>query len=194
MPLSRQWTAADVRALTQEDRPWPRYELIDGELLVTPAPRGPHQFAAMEMSIVLYAYLERVGVGFPLQSPADLELRPGTITQPDVFVVPRSAERSEAPMEWSDVRSLLLAVEILSPSSLRADRVMKRDFYLANGVAEYWVVDLDAQMLERWTPGQPAPDLCRGRMTWAPAGDCDPMQLDLDALFGRVAEKVRQAR
>ena len=51
MPLPRQWTTADVRALSQEDCPCPWYELIDGELLVTPAPRGPHQFAAMEFAV-----------------------------------------------------------------------------------------------------------------------------------------------
>ena len=191
MPLSRQWTAAEVRAITREDRPWPRYELIDGELLVTPAPRGPHQFAAMEISILLYAYLDRVGVGFPLQSPADLELRPGTITQPDVFVVPRSEEPSELPIEWSDIHSLLLAVEILSPSSLRTDRVIKRDFYLANGVAEYWIVDCDGQTIERWQSLQNPPDLCRGRIAWAPL-DCEPLVIDLDAMFARIDYKFRR--
>jgi len=190
MPLPRQWTTADVRALTQEDRPWPRYELIDGELLATPAPRGPHQCAAMEISMVLYAYLERVGVGFPLQSPADLELRPGTITQPDVFVVHGAAERSEAPMAWSDIRSLLLAVEILSPSSSRTDRVIKRDFYLANGVAAYWIIDCDGQTIERWQSLQNPPDLCRGRIAWAPL-DCEPLVIDLDAMFARMADKCR---
>jgi len=59
MPLSRQWTAADVRALTREDRPWPRYELINGELIVTPAPRGAHQMAASEILVLLHPYLER---------------------------------------------------------------------------------------------------------------------------------------
>jgi hypothetical protein len=50
MPASaRRWTAADVRELTDESRPWPRYEVIDGELLVTPSPRPLHQFAANEL-------------------------------------------------------------------------------------------------------------------------------------------------
>ncbi len=70
MPLSRQWTAADPRALTREDRPRSRYELIDGELIVTPPPRGAHQIAASEILVLLHPYLERFIVGFALVSPA----------------------------------------------------------------------------------------------------------------------------
>jgi Uma2 family endonuclease len=191
MPVTRRWTTADVRALTREDRPWPRYELIDGELIVTPAPRGPHQFAAFELGVQLYPYLERTAIGFVLLSPSDLELRAGTITQPDVFVVPMGAERRHDTPEWSDVRSLLLAVEVLSPSSLRTDRVVKRDFYLANGVAEYWIVDLDERMIERWTPAQETPDLCRGTIAWTPLHR-EPLVIDLPVLFDRIEEKWRR--
>jgi len=190
MPLSRQWTAADVRALTREDRPWPRYELIDGELIVTPAPRGPHQTAALELALALAAYLEREAIGFALLSPADLELKPGTITQPDLFVVPTGSEEWETSPAWSDIHSLLLAVEVLSPSSLRTDRIVKRDFYLANGVAEYWIVDVDERMIERWTPMQKTPELCRDSIAWAPL-DREPLLIDLQALFNRIAIKWR---
>ena len=190
MPLSRQWTAADVRALTREDRPWPRYELIDGELIVTPAPPGPHQTAALELALALAAYLEREAIGFALLSPADLELKPGTITQPDLFVVPTGSEEWETSPAWSDIHSLLLAVEVLSPSSLRTDRIVKRDFYLANGVAEYWIVDVDERMIERWTPMQKTPELCRDSIAWAPL-DREPLLIDLQALFNRIAIKWR---
>ena len=73
-----------------------------------------------------------------------------------VFVVPTGIPTAGPAAAWSDVKSLLLAVEILSPSSLRTDRVVKRDFYLANGVAEYWIIDLEARVLERWTPAHEA--------------------------------------
>ncbi len=191
MPLSRHWTAADVRALTREDRPWPRDELIDGELIVTPAPRGAQQMAASDILVLLHAFLERLDVGFALLSPADLELRPGTITQPDVFVVPTGSERWEREPQWSDIRSLLLAIEILSPGSLHADRVVKREFYLANGVAEYWIVDLDAPMIERWTPFREAPELCRDQIAWAPRNG-EPLVINLVAMFARIGEKWRR--
>ncbi|MDZ7632485.1 MAG: Uma2 family endonuclease [Gemmatimonadaceae bacterium] len=191
MPVTRRWTTADVRALTREDRPWPRYELIDGELLVTPAPRTPHQIAAFELCRALDTYLERERIGLAVMSPADLEMKRGTITQPDVFVIPAGIGIAGVMPEWTDVTSLLLAAEVLSPSSLRTDRIVKRDFYLANGVAEYWIVDLDERMIERWTPVQETPVLCRGSITWTPL-DREPLVIDLDALFDRIEEKCRR--
>lgn len=186
MPVTRRWTAADVRELIQEDRPWPRYELLDGELLVTPAPRGPHQTAASEIRQLLneYAYRTRIGIAF--QSPADLELRSGTIVQPDVFVVPRGSVHVRGrEHEWSDITELMLAVEILSPSSLRTDRVLKRDFYLSNNVEEYWIVDCDARVVERWRQAQETPQLIRETLTWSPRSG-EPLLIDLPALFTRI--------
>lgn len=191
MPLRRHWTTADVRALTREDRPWPRYELLDGELLVTPAPQWPHQTAAFEICVVLDAYVMRERIGSAIMSPSELELRPGTITQPDVFVVPIGMQITGLVPQWSDIKSLLLAVEVLSPSSLRTDRVVKRDFYLANGVAEYWIVDLDARMFEVWRPQQETPSVLQAELAWQPL-DRAPLVIDLVALFDRIDTKWRQ--
>ena len=191
MPLSRSWTTADVRALIREDRPWPRYELIDGELIVTSAPRTPHQLAAFELCKALDIYLERVPVGIAVMSPADLELRSGTITQPDVFVIPAGCGIAGATAAWSDVSSLLLAVEVLSPGSLRTDRIVKRDFYLANGVAEYWIVDVDERTIERWIPMKPTAEVCRERIVWAPL-DREPLLIELEGLFTRIETKWRR--
>ena len=66
--------------------------------------------------------------------------------QPDVFVVPEQLIPEDRPPHWSEVTWLLLAV-VLSPSSIGQDRVRMRDFYLANGVREYWVVDLNARFV-----------------------------------------------
>lgn len=187
--IRRRWTTAEVRSLMDESRAWPRYELIGGELLVTPAPRGAHQLVVVELVVLLYEYLGREQVGTVITSPADLELQPGTITQPDVFVVPATTRPAGDQLEWSDVTALLLAVEVLSPSSVRTDRVEKRDFYLDANVAEYWVIDVDARIVERWTPAQETPVIMRDRMTWAPAG-AEPLVIDMTALFDRVAVKL----
>jgi hypothetical protein len=105
MPATRrQWTAAAVRGLPDDGN---RYELIDGELLVTPAPRWSHQEAVGELYYRLRRYLDREGIGHVMMSPADLELEPETIVQPDVFVVPVTLESH--PREWTDVSALLLA-------------------------------------------------------------------------------------
>ena len=184
--IRRRWTAADVRAL--QERAWPRYELIDGELLVTPAPLVAHQLVGGELFAALHQYCERIPVGVPFTSPADLELKPDSVTQPDVFVVPRDTEIAGERVEWPDVKSLLLAVEVLSPSSIRTDRVTKRDFYLSAGVAEYWVVDIDARFVEVWAPAAETPRVVRELLTWAPDG-AEPLEIDLPALFARVAGK-----
>ncbi len=187
--IKRRWTTADVRAITDEERPWPRYELIDGELLVTPAPRYTHQLAASEVWALLNSYLERNPFGVAAMSPSDLELKPGTITQPDVFAIPTETTIVGETLQWSDVKGLLLAVEVLSPSSARTDRITKRDFYLDSGVEEYWIVDLDARIVERWRPMRETPDVQRDGLEWHPS-DAEPLVIDLNALFERIGRKA----
>jgi Uma2 family endonuclease len=185
MPVNRRWTTADVRALQQEDRAWPRYELLDGELLVTPAPRGLHQAAVVEIVRLLDDYLMPRGFAVTLTSPSDIELREGTIMQPDVFVVPCGIAPAGRAATWADVSALVLAVEILSPSTVERDRLAKREFYLANQVEEYWVVDVDARVIERWRATQNAPELCRETMLWVPRA-VDALVIDVGALFARI--------
>lgn len=177
------WTAADVRTLMDESRHWPRYELLDGELLVTNAPTLAHQWAVTELVARLRDYCEREGVGTALLSPTDVELAPESIMQPDVFVVPRELIPADGDMRWPQVTALLLAIEVLSPSTMREDRVRKRDFYLANRVNEYWIVDLDARVLERWTPQNERPDIRRDELVWRPAGSKAPFLLDVRTFF-----------
>jgi Uma2 family endonuclease len=185
MPASaRRWTADEVRALTDESRPGPRYELIDGELLVTPTPRPVHQIASLELARKLADYVEAEGLGLTLMSPADLELHAGTIVQPDVFVVP--AADSTPLFDWRQVRALLLAVEIISPSIARQDRETKRAFFQRAGVPEYWVVDLDARRVERWWPGDEQPEIVREWLEWRPLASRPPFHLDLKVFFRRV--------
>jgi Uma2 family endonuclease len=185
MPASvRRWTAAEVRAMQDESRPAPRYELIDGELLVTPSPRGVHQLAVIELSRKLADYVESESLGVTVTSPADIELEAESVTQPDLFVVP--AAYAGPPLEWTNVRALLLAVEVLSPSSERQDRVVKRRFFQRLGVPEYWVFDLDARAVERWRPGDQVPDISATRLEWRPTGSRAAFTLDLAAYFRRV--------
>jgi Uma2 family endonuclease len=181
---TRRWTAAEVRELQLESRPWPRYELIAGELLVTPAPRGAHQRAVAAFFMALAPYVEREHVGEAVLSPADLELEPENITQPDVFVVPATTDSLWR--EWTDVKTLLLAVEVLSPGTAPDDRSTKRSLYQRVGVPEYWIVDLDARLVERWRPGDDRPEIVRHELAWKPQGARAPFTLDLPGLFARV--------
>jgi Uma2 family endonuclease len=76
-------------------------------------------------------YLRSYRVGHLIASPADISWGSDTLVQPDLFVVPVEQART---LEWSAMRSLLLAIEVLSPSSARADRFTKRRLYLQQGV------------------------------------------------------------
>ena len=82
-------------------------------------------------------------------------------------------------------RELLVAAEVLSPSSSRGDRVKKRPFY-GRHVPEYWIVDLDARILERWQLHARQPDVLISTLEWHPTGATEPFRLDLPTYFAAV--------
>lgn len=119
-----------------------RFELIDGELFVTPSPSVPHQVASARlMGLLLSAAPDHVQV---LSAPLDVRLAHDTVIQPDLLVV--SWDNIEA---GSDLVPLLV-VEVLSPSTRRVDLSIKKDRLERAGVAAYWVVDPLAPSLRAW--------------------------------------------
>ncbi|MGA2382737.1 MAG: Uma2 family endonuclease [Bryobacteraceae bacterium] len=142
------WTAEQVRALPDDGL---RHEVVDGEHLVTPAPRAPHQIALSELEALLRPYVKEHGLGKIIRSPADLEFDPHTLMQPDLFVTIGRRVKT-----WQDALPLRLAVEVLSPSTARADRIVKRRRLQRAKVPEYWIVDLDARLIEGLAAGRPA--------------------------------------
>jgi Uma2 family endonuclease len=177
MPATAYWTAEQVRALPEDGK---RYETVHGELLVTPAPRALHQLVLGRLFIQLSNYLERAGVGHLFTSPADISWGEDTLVQPDLFVVPLEDART---LDWRVMQRLLLAVEVLSPSSARADRFAKRRLYQEVGVGTYWVVDADQRAVEVWTPKAAFPKVEHERVEWTPAGATEPLILQLSELF-----------
>src|SRR5256712_6487057 len=164
MAASHFGTADEVRALPADGR---RYEAVAGELLVTPAPSFDHQQGIKLLMFALDAYVDLWSLGCAASSPADLTPEPGALVQPDVFVVGLVAGRR--PRDWSDVERLLLVVEVLSPSTARADRTIKRRLYQRGGVPEYWIVDLEARLVERWRPSDERPEVLTDTLSWVPA-------------------------
>lgn len=183
---SRRWTPDEVRQLMHDSEShWPRYELIDGELIVSPSPKMPHYRAQMWIYDRVRAYGLREGVGEACIAPADLELRPETISQPDVFVAP--AEQVRRLTRWQDVTGVILVVEIVSPGSAHNDRGPKRRHYQKSRIPEYWIVDIDSRLVERWRPDDVRPEILTDRLTWHPLGANAPLSLDLAELW-RVAD------
>jgi Uma2 family endonuclease len=184
--VNRRWTAKEVRALVDANPlQTPRYELVDGELLVTPAPRLAHQEGVGVLFLLLRAYLDIEAVGHALVSPSDVELEPEFLSQPDLFVMPIGEWRRVH--DERIVRRLMLAVEVLSPSSAGHDRVKKRPAYQRN-VPEYWIVDLDARLIERWRPADRRPEILTHLLEWLPAGASEPLRIDLMSYFAKVLD------
>jgi Uma2 family endonuclease len=185
--VHRRWTAREVRALIAENPlVTPRYELVDGELLVTPSPGFGHQTAVARLLEALMAYLRRERIGHALTSPFDVELEPESITQPDIFVL-ETREARRLRREGLPALALLLAAEVLSPSSGRHDRVRKRPLYQRH-VPEYWIVDLDARLIERWRPGEARAEVVSTSLVWQPEGATSAFMLDVERYFAEVLE------
>jgi len=174
------WTAEMVRQLPDDGN---RYEVVYGELLVTPAPRFDHQLLVSRLFLPLGNYLTHEPVGIVLTSPADISWGRDVLVQPDLFVVPFAEAQTR---DWSRLRSLLLVIEVLSPSTTRADRFTKRRRYQEAGVPLYWVVDGTEQHVEVWTPDAAFPAIERERLVWRPRGAATPFMLELAELFRPV--------
>ncbi len=178
----RFWTPEDILALPDDGA---RHECIDGVHLVTPTPRMDHQRVAMALARRLRAFAEQLRLGEVFELPGDLRLEQTALVQPDVFVI-RQLPGSRRPRSWSEVTSLWLAVEVLSPSTARTDRTRKRALYQRTDVGEYWIVDADARVVERWRADDSRPEILSGSMTWQPMPDHPALVIDLDALFAEV--------
>ena len=179
---TRDWTAEELWAYTErQERYWPRYELVDGELLVSPSPGVPHHDVQQELAMRLHAYQREQRVGRLYQSPADLRVALGTVVQPDLFVVPWRPDIAR-PRHWSDVTRVRLTIEVLSPSTARHDRLVKRRFYARMRVPEYWIVDTDTRLIERSYPDGRV-DVLGEELTWLPEGAAEPLVIDLQAFF-----------
>jgi Uma2 family endonuclease len=171
------YTADMVRALPEDGN---RYEVVYGELLVTPAPRMWHEVVQRRLMTALDAYLGAYPVGEVLGPLGDISWGPDVLLSPDVFVVPIEQART---MEWSRIRDLLLVAEVLSPSSARHDRFIKRRRYQEAGVPLYWIVDADERRVEVWTPTDSFPAFEEDRLVWKPAGAGEPFRLGFSDLF-----------
>jgi len=152
-------TRAELDALPDDGR---RHELIDGVLVVTPAPSSRHQRAVINLIVTLHAALPD---GLELMTaPFDVVFADDTVVEPDVLVA-----RAEDIAEKNLPVAPLLAVEVLSPSTRRVDLNLKRVRYEAAGCPSYWVFDPDRVELTVWEldgAGYGSPTVVRGDETF----------------------------
>lgn len=175
------WARADLERFPRDGN---RYEVLDGELLVTPQAAFDHQGVSMRLAFALHGYCSAHGVG--------VTVGPGAVIfgenelQPDIEVVGGVSFPTQK--TWEDLPYPILAVEILSPfsASRRRDLNTKRLAYLKLGIAEYWVVDLDKRCVHVWSTGH-AEAIVMDALTWRPSPALPAFELALDDLFGPSA-------
>jgi len=140
LPQSRPLTADDLAAIPDDGH---RYELIDGTLIVTPAPSWRHQRAVARL---LKTLMDAAPDGLEvLAAPFDVRLADDTVLQPDVLVCHVSdLTQRNLPV------APLLAIEVLSPSTRLVDLNLKRARYEAAGCDSYWVVDPTPPSIAAW--------------------------------------------
>ncbi len=183
--MAPSWTREMVLALPDDGN---RYELFGGELLVTPSPRPLHQRVLAALFERLSPYVRQEGIGYVLWSPADIALDGEQLAQPDLFVVPGVGGPS--PDQWAELPLPILVIEVLSPSTARYDRQVKRRWFQRAGIPEYWIVDPDARQVERWRPADSRPEVLDRLIEWLPDGTREPLTIDLVALFAEVLGSV----
>lgn len=142
LQIERPYTSEDLASIPDDGK---RYEVIGGELIVSPAPSTKHQRASIRLTRILADYLERSASGEVFAAPLDVVLGTHDIVQPDLVVMlHRHAERiTEAGIEGAPD----IVIEITSPSSQRVDRIRKSATYATFGVPEYWIVDPETETI-----------------------------------------------
>ena len=152
----------DQYCLLPEDRN--QYELIDGELIVTPSPTARHQEISIKLCTRLLAFVEMNALGKVYGAPLDAIFDEYTVVQPDILFVSR--ERLGEVVKERIEGAPDLAVEILSPSTADKDRRRKLAVYSRFGVREYWIVDPEGRTIELYERIGEALKLTR-RFAWS---------------------------
>jgi Uma2 family endonuclease len=160
-----------------------RYELFDGELLVSPAPNGIHQLTLVRLFEVIAPFVRTHHLGETIWSPADLSLGGEELAQPDLFVMPFLPPDRR---DWSAYPDPILVIEVLSPSTARYDRIVKRRRFQRAGIPEYWIVDPESRSVERWRPGDDRPEVLDGLLAWHPEGAPAALEIVLPDLFRSI--------
>lgn len=167
MPISvsksarRVWTISDLERLPDDGN---RYEILHGELLVTPMPSIGHQRVTARLFVNLAVWC-RAHTGWTFLSPGGVYMSETTWLEPDAAIY-ASPEYGDA--DWRQMPPPVLVVETQSKSTARRDRFRKRPAYLSHGVKEVWIVIEKSRTVERWTSASEFPETHGDLITWRP--------------------------
>ena len=136
MPVDIRLTYGDYCHLPEDGK---RYEIIDGELFVTPSPFRPHQRAVTRLTSYLSIFVQEKELGEVFVAPFDVVFSRFDVVEPDLLYI--SKERASVLTEKNVQGAPDLVVEVLSSSTADRDRTIKLKLYARYGVKEYWVID-----------------------------------------------------
>jgi len=128
-----------------------RYEIMDGELYVTPAADWSHQLALGNLFAPIWSYVHQHNLGYVVQAPMGVALDPESGVEPDLVFVSR--ERSAIISKRGVEGAPDLVAEALSPSTAAQDRGIRMRRYAAAGIPHYWILDLRAHTLDAYRLG-----------------------------------------
>jgi Uma2 family endonuclease len=171
----KKWTLRDLNRLPRDGN---TYELIDGELFVTPPPSFEHETIAARLSSILTRYVDDQGLGL-VYHPRAVVLFRGSQVEPDLMVV---KPPSGAKGGWAKAPLPSLIVEIHSPYTWRRDQEQKREHYRRKEIPEYWMIDPEERTLTVVRVGMDDVVIAR-KMTNHPEGAAEPLSFDVRRLF-----------
>ena len=181
-PAFQQWTYAEYARLPDDGN---RYEVIAGELVVSPSPRPKHQRASVRLSFALEGFTQTSGLGEIYAAPTDVLLSDGDYLVPDLVFVRR--ERAGIISERAIESAPDLVIEIISPSTALRDRGIKRERYALFGVPLYWVVDVELRQIEVYrlseSPYEPV-EIATDKLVWQPVEDGPSLTLSVPYIVG----------
>ncbi|MEW6302001.1 MAG: Uma2 family endonuclease [Verrucomicrobiota bacterium] len=169
-------TAADLRELPQGP---PYYQLIEGDLFMSPTPSYFHQRIVLKIALILSAYLEKNPIGEITIAPSDVELSEHNVFEPDLYYV--ANERKHIITKQGVSGAPNLVVEVLSPGTAKFDKGVKRQVYARHDVKELWLVDPDAKEIAVYHLQESADK---------PVGVYGPRQRFSSPLFPRLTVQV----
>jgi Uma2 family endonuclease len=169
------WTLDELHRLPEDGN---KYELIRGELFVTPPPSVDHEEVLSRLSAILTAYVEKHGLGRVYHPRAVIRFE-GSEAEPDLMV--RAISPGIHGNAWEALPPPLLVVEAMSPTTRRRDLVNKREYYLDAGVREYWIFDDERREVRVIRPGEPDV-VARESLVWRTAA-AEELVFEVGALF-----------
>ena len=177
---TRPWTLEELHRLPEDGN---KYELVYGELFVTPPPSPSHEEVNAVLLRLLSPYVDRWKLGRVYAPRAGVRAL-GSEVEPDIMV----RQIAEATEDWARLPVPIFVIETASRSTRRRDRGTKRQLYLELGVLNYWIVDRETRTIQLVRPG--ADDVIeREQAVWRPASAGEPLTVDVRALFEEALDK-----